>query len=65
MTLRDELFRKGITVQFLSERMGLSRPTLFKYLDTPEEFKIKHFKKIVKYLDITEREALINYFIKS
>ena len=51
--------------KFLSERMGLSRPTLFKYLDTPEEFKIKHFKKIVKYLDITEREALINYFIKS
>ena len=65
MTLRDELFRKGITVQFLSERMGLSRPTLFKYLDTPEEFKIKRFKEIVKYLDITEREALINYFIKS
>tara|TARA_R100000951_G_C2483113_1_gene132126 strand:- start:65 stop:262 length:198 start_codon:yes stop_codon:yes gene_type:complete len=65
MILITELRKKGITVQFLSERMGLSRPTLFKYLKTPEEFKIKHFKQIVKYLDITEREALINYFIKS
>ena len=65
MNLREALKEKGVTILFLSERLGLSRPTLFKYLDTPEEFKIKHFKKIVKYLDITEREALINYFIKS
>tara|TARA_R110000824_G_scaffold171227_4_gene348773 strand:- start:114 stop:311 length:198 start_codon:yes stop_codon:yes gene_type:complete len=65
MNLKEALKEKGITVQFLSERMGLSRPTLFKHLKTPEEFKIKHFKKIVKYLDVTEREALINYFIKS
>ena len=50
---------------WLSERIGLSRPTLYKYLDNPDEFKVKHVKKIAKYLDITERDALVNYFIKN
>jgi|TARA_B100001059_G_scaffold105014_1_gene104734 transcriptional regulator with XRE-family HTH domain len=63
MSLKEILKEKGITVIFLSERLGLSRPTLYKYLDSPEEFKLKHFKKIAGYLDTTEREALINYFI--
>jgi hypothetical protein len=43
--------------------MGLSRPTLYKYIDNPSEFKVKHLLKIAKYLELSEREALINYFI--
>jgi len=63
MKLREVLKDKEITILWLSERMGLSRPTLYKYLANPSEFKIRHLKQIAKYLDITEREALINYFI--
>ena len=63
MRLRDELKDKGITIMWLSERLGLSRPTLYKYLENPGEFKIRHLKQVAKYLKITEREALINYFI--
>ena len=63
MRLRQAIKNKGITILWLSERMGLSRPTLYKYLRKPCEFKVKHLKQIAKYLDITEREALINYFI--
>ena len=63
MSLKEILKERGITVIFLSERLGLSRPTLYKYLNNPEEFKLKHFKKIAGYLDTTQREALINYFI--
>ena len=63
MTLREILKENKIYKPWLAERLGLSRPTLYKYLDSPEEFKLKHFKKIAGYLDTTEREALINYFI--
>jgi predicted transcriptional regulator len=62
MKLKEALKEEGITIIWLSERLGLSRPTLYKYLDNPEEFRMKHLKKIASYLDITEREALINYF---
>lgn len=63
MRLRQAIKNKGITILWLSERLGLSRPTLYKYLRKPCEFKVKHLKKIAEYLDISEREALINYFI--
>tara|TARA_R110001632_G_scaffold13042_2_gene44847 strand:+ start:173 stop:364 length:192 start_codon:yes stop_codon:yes gene_type:complete len=63
MNLKQILKERGITVIFLSERMGLSRPTLYKYIDNPKEFKVKHLLKIAKYLELSEREALINYFI--
>ena len=63
MSLKEILKEKGITVIFLSERLGLSRPTLYKYIDNPSEFKIKHLRKVAKYLELSEREALINYFI--
>tara|TARA_R110000796_G_scaffold95662_1_gene201087 strand:+ start:797 stop:1006 length:210 start_codon:yes stop_codon:yes gene_type:complete len=65
MTLKEILIEKEMSVLWLSERIGLSRPTLYKYLDNPDEFKVKHVKKIAKYLDITERDALVNYFIKN
>tara|TARA_Y100000385_G_scaffold254224_1_gene278973 strand:- start:3809 stop:4018 length:210 start_codon:yes stop_codon:yes gene_type:complete len=65
MTLKEILLEKEMSVMWLSERIGLSRPTLYKYLDNPDEFKVKHVKKIAKYLDITERDALVNYFIKN
>ena len=65
MTLKEVLLEKEMSVMWLSERIGLSRPTLYKYLDNPDEFKVKHVKKIAKYLDITERDALVNYFIKN
>jgi len=63
MNLKEVLKERGITVIFLSERLGLSRPTLYKYIDNPSEFKIKHLRKVAKYLELSEREALINYFI--
>tara|TARA_R110001592_G_scaffold360883_1_gene670177 strand:+ start:620 stop:817 length:198 start_codon:yes stop_codon:yes gene_type:complete len=65
MTLRVALREKGMTVDKLSERMGLCKPTLRKYLVKPDEFRIKHLRKIAKYLETTEREALNNYFTKS
>ena len=65
MTLKEILLEKEMSVMWLSERIWLSRPTLYKYLDNPDEFKVKHVKKIAKYLDITERDALVNYFIKN
>jgi len=65
MTLKEALIEKEMSILWLSERIGLSRPTLYKYLDNPDEFKVKHVKKIAKYLDITERDALVNYFIKN
>lgn len=65
MNLREALKEKGITILFLSERLGLSRPTLYKYLDNPSEFKLKHLRRLSIYLELSEREALINYFIKS
>lgn len=63
MNLREALKEKGITILFLSERLGLSRPTLYKYLDNPSEFKLKHLRRLSIYLELSEREALINYFI--
>tara|TARA_R100000951_G_scaffold84338_1_gene72078 strand:- start:2030 stop:2227 length:198 start_codon:yes stop_codon:yes gene_type:complete len=65
MNLRSALREKGMSVDRLSIRLGLSKPTLRKYLAKPEEFRIKHLRKISEYLQLTEREALNNYFIKS
>jgi transcriptional regulator with XRE-family HTH domain len=62
MTLREKLREQRINVTWLSERIGVSRPTLYKYLNKPDEFKVKHARRIAKYLDVTERDALINYF---
>lgn len=62
MTLKDKLKEQRISIMWLAERIGVSRPTLYKYLDSPDEFKIKHLRRICKYLDMTERDALINYF---
>tara|TARA_B100001093_G_scaffold248555_1_gene237965 strand:- start:2395 stop:2607 length:213 start_codon:yes stop_codon:yes gene_type:complete len=62
MTLKDKLKKEGINIVWLSERLGLSRPTLDKYVDNPEDFRVKHFKKIVGYIRTTEKEALNNYF---
>ena len=60
MTLKEALIEKEMSVLWLSERIGLSRPTLYKYLDNPDEFKVKHVKKIAKYLDITEKDPKEN-----
>tara|TARA_R110002020_G_scaffold9539_2_gene37441 strand:- start:8123 stop:8332 length:210 start_codon:yes stop_codon:yes gene_type:complete len=62
MTLKEKLKEQRISLMWLAERIGVSRPTLYKYLEKPDEFKIKHVRRIAKYLDITEREALVNYF---
>jgi|TARA_X000001382_G_C3119701_1_gene162744 transcriptional regulator with XRE-family HTH domain len=62
MTLKDKMELKEISARWLANRVGLSRPTLLKYLEKPDEFKIKHAKRILKCLEITERDALINYF---
>lgn len=61
-TLKEMLEEKEISLRWLSNRIGLSRPTLCKYLEKPDEFKVKHAKRILKCLEITERNALINYF---
>ena len=65
MTLKDKLKEAGITYGWLCERLGLSRPALRKYLKKPDEFKVKHLVKISEYLQITERDAINNYFQKS
>jgi len=65
MKLKTKLKRLEISTVWLSERLGLSRPTLDKYVNNPEEFRVKHFKKIIEYLGITETEALNKYFKKS
>ena len=62
MTLKDALKEADLNISWLSERIGLSRPTLYKYLDKPDECKVKHVRKIARYLHITQREALVNYF---
>tara|TARA_R110002020_G_scaffold2400_5_gene11111 strand:+ start:867 stop:1073 length:207 start_codon:yes stop_codon:yes gene_type:complete len=62
MTLREKLEEQQISERWLSERLGLSRPTLLKYLKKPNEFRVKHVKKMIKYLRLTEKDALINYF---
>tara|TARA_X000001382_G_scaffold99104_1_gene73570 strand:+ start:3660 stop:3866 length:207 start_codon:yes stop_codon:yes gene_type:complete len=62
MTLKEKMKQKEITVEFLSKVLGLSRPTLFKYLKKPDEFRVKHARVISRYLEVTERYALINYF---
>ena len=65
MTLKDKMDEERVSVNWLSQRLGLSRSTLIKYLKSPDEFKVKHVKKIAKYLHITERDAIVNYFIKN
>jgi predicted transcriptional regulator len=65
MTLKEKLTENQISKIWLAERLGLSRPTLDKYLDKPDEFRIKHVRKISKLIHVTEREALVNYFIKA
>ena len=65
MTLSDKLTEREITSVSLSEILGLSRPSLRKYLNKPYEFKVKHVRKIAKYLKISERTAIVNYFKKS
>jgi len=62
MTLREKLTENGVNIAWLSDRLGLSRPTLYKYLAKPDEFKVKHVRRIAKYLNISEREAIVNYF---
>ena len=62
MNLKEKLKTEGVNMIWLAQRLGLSRPTLYKYLDKPDEFKIKHLRRISKYLELTEREAIINYF---
>ena len=65
MTLKERLTENQISKIWLAERLGLSRPTLDKYLDKPDEFKVKHLRRIAKYIETTERKALVNYFIKA
>ena len=65
MTLKEKLKENKIYKPWLAERLGLSRPTLDKYLDKPDEFKVKHLRRIAKYIETTERKALVNYFIKA
>jgi predicted transcriptional regulator len=62
MTLRDKLKENYLSVGFLSRYLGLSRPTLNKFLDSPEEFKIKDFRRICKLIKVNQRKALSNYF---
>ena len=62
MTLKELLDKNEISDRWLAERLGLSRPTLLKYLKKPNEFKVKHVKRIAKYLKLTEWDAFINYF---
>ena len=62
MNLKDKLKKEGVTILFLSERLGLSQPTLRKYINNPEDFRVSHFKKIINYIRTSEREALNNYF---
>jgi|TARA_R100000030_G_scaffold73862_1_gene57102 transcriptional regulator with XRE-family HTH domain len=65
MTLKEILKHNKINKPWLAERLGLSRPTLDKYLNKPDEFKIKHLRRMAKYLNITEREVLVKCFINS
>jgi transcriptional regulator with XRE-family HTH domain len=65
MTLKEKLKESKIYKPWLAKRLGLSRPTLDKYLDKPDEFKIKHLRRIAKYIETTERKAVVNYFIKA
>ena len=65
MTLKERLTENQISKIWLAERLGLSRPTLDKYLDKPDEFKVKHLRRIARYIKTTERKALVNYFIKA
>jgi|TARA_R100000655_G_C2994512_1_gene193520 transcriptional antiterminator len=65
MKLKDKMDEERVSVNWLSERLGLSRSTLIKYLNCPDEFRVKHVKIIAKYLHITQRDAIVNYFIKN
>ena len=65
MTLKDKLKESKIYKPWLAERFGLRRPTLDKYLEKPDEFKVKHLRRIAQYIKTTERKALVNYFIKA
>ncbi len=60
--LEETLKRERISISWLAERLGLSRPTLRKYLQKPDEFKIKHVRRVCEYLKITERDGVINLF---
>ena len=62
MNLKEKLKTEGVNMIWLAQRLGLSRPTLDKYVSNPEDFKVKHFRKIVSYIRSNERDALINYF---
>jgi transcriptional regulator with XRE-family HTH domain len=62
LELEKELDREGISVSWLANRIGLSRPTLAKSLKKPDEFKIKHIRRIAKILGVTERYAINKYF---
>ena len=62
MTLKEKIIAHDITFVWLSERLGLSRPALRKYLKKPDEFKVKHLVRISEYLQISEVSALDNYF---
>jgi predicted transcriptional regulator len=62
ITLKEMLEEKKISLRWLANRIGLSRPTLCKCLEKPDEFKIKHAKRILKCLKVKEKDALINYF---
>ena len=62
MTLKEALIESEITNIWLSERLGLSRPTLRKYLKKPGEFKVKHFIRMSEYLQLSEMDTLDNYF---
>jgi|TARA_R100000234_G_scaffold114817_1_gene90271 lambda repressor-like predicted transcriptional regulator len=62
MKLIDHLKKEKVSMVYLSNETGLSRPTLYKYLDSPGEFKVKHFKRICELIKVNQREALINLF---
>ena len=65
MTLKEKIKEQYINIGLLPRHLGLSRPTLNKYIEYPEEFKIKDFRKICKIIKVNQREALSNYFKNS
>tara|TARA_R100001443_G_scaffold52980_1_gene64714 strand:+ start:2461 stop:2664 length:204 start_codon:yes stop_codon:yes gene_type:complete len=65
MTLKDKFEESYYSLGFLCKYLGVSRPTLNKCLDDPEEFKIKDFRRICKLIKVNQRKALSNYFKKS
>ena len=60
--LKASLIRRGISLEDLSDALGISRVSLSKKMNNHREFKVSEIVKITQFLQLTRDERDVIFF---